>query len=310
MASHNESIIREPLITGNDITYAKITNDVLKPVENMPTKAWWIGFAVASLAACLWVFAVSWTFWFGIGSWGLNKTIGWAWDITGFVWWVGIGHAGTLISAILLLFRQNWRNSINRSAEAMTIFAVICAATYVVSHMGRPWLAYWPLPLPNQFGSLWVNFNSPLVWDVFAISTYFSVSLVFWYTGLLPDLASIRDRATGIRRKIYSVASFGWTGSVKTWQRFETVCLILAGISTPLVLSVLTIVSMNNATSLEAGWHTTKNQPNNKTKTNNTKNAMVHTLLLVSRKVLGLEIYITLFHIESMYKIFLLTGSF
>jgi Ni/Fe-hydrogenase subunit HybB-like protein len=309
MASHNESIIREPLITGRDITYAKITDDVLRPVENMPGKAWWIGFIVSSLGALLWVFAVSWTFWFGIGSWGLNKTVGWAWDITGFVWWVGIGHAGTLISAVLLLFRQNWRNSINRSAEAMTIFAVICAATYIVAHMGRPWMAVYSLPIPNQYGSLWVNFNSPLIWDVFAISTYFSVSLVFWYTGLLPDIAAIRDRADGLRRKIYSVCSFGWTGSVKTWQRFETVSLILAGISTPLVLSVHTIVSMDFATSLEPGWHTTIFPPYFVAGAIFSGFAMVQTLLLVARKVLALENYITMFHIESMNKIIILTGS-
>ncbi|HTH81707.1 MAG TPA: NrfD/PsrC family molybdoenzyme membrane anchor subunit, partial [Mucilaginibacter sp.] len=309
MSSHNESIIREPLITGKDITYAKITDDILLPVENKPNKAWWIGFIVASLGACLWVFAVSWTFWYGIGSWGLNKTVGWAWDITGFVWWVGIGHAGTLISAVLLLFRQKWRNSINRSAEAMTIFAVICAATYVVSHMGRPWMALYCLPLPNQYGSLWVNFNSPLIWDVFAISTYFSVSLVFWYIGLLPDIASIRDRGKGWYRRIYSVLSFGWTGSVKTWQRFETVSLILAGVATPLVLSVHTIVSMDFATSLEPGWHTTIFPPYFVAGAIFSGFAMVQTLLLVTRKVLGLENYITMFHIESMNKIILVTGS-
>jgi Ni/Fe-hydrogenase subunit HybB-like protein len=309
MASHSESIIREPLITGENITYAQITEDVLRPVENKPTKAWWIGFTVASLGALLWVVAVSYTFWFGIGAWGLNKTVGWAWDITGFVWWVGIGHAGTLISAVLLLFRQNWRNSINRSAEAMTIFAVICAATYIVAHMGRPWMAVYSLPLPNQYGSLWVNFNSPLIWDVFAISTYFSVSLVFWYTGLLPDIATIRDRATGLKQKIYSTLSFGWTGSVKTWQRFETVSLILAGISTPLVLSVHTIVSMDFATSLEPGWHTTIFPPYFVAGAIFSGFAMVQTLLLVARKVLGLENYITMFHIESMNKIIILTGS-
>ncbi len=309
MASHSESIIREPLITGRDITYAQITNEVLNPVENMPNKAWWIGFTVASLGAFLWLFAISWTFWFGVGSWGLNKTVGWAWDITGFVWWVGIGHAGTLISAVLLIFRQNWRNSINRSAEAMTIFAVICAATYILGHMGRPWLAYYTLPLPNQYGSLWVNWNSALMMDVFAISTYFSVSLVFWYTGLLPDIASIRDRAIGLRRRIYSVLSFGWTGSVKTWQRFETVSLILAGISTPLVLSVHTIVSFDFATSLEPGWHTTIFPPYFVAGAIFSGFAMVQTLLLVTRKVLGLENYITMFHIESMNKVILLTGN-
>jgi len=309
MSSHNESIIREPLMTGENITYAKITDDLLVSVENKPNKAWWIGFIVAALGALLWVVSVGYTFWTGIGAWGLNKTVGWAWDITTFVWWVGIGHAGTLISAVLLLFRQNWRNSINRSAEAMTIFAVICAATYVVAHMGRPWLAYWIFPIPNQFGSLWVNFNSPLVWDAFAISTYFTVSLVFWYVGLLPDIATIRDRAQGLRRRVYSVMSFGWNGSVKTWQRFEIVCLILAGISTPLVLSVHTIVSMDFATSVIPGWHTTIFPPYFVAGAIFSGFAMVQTLLLVMRKVLNLENYITMFHIESMNKIILVTGS-
>ncbi|SEM03223.1 quinol:cytochrome c oxidoreductase quinone-binding subunit 1 [bacterium A37T11] len=309
MSSHNESILREPLITGKDITYAQVTNDILLPVENKPNKAWWIGFTLASLGALLWVFCVSYTFWVGIGAWGLNKTVGWAWDITDFVWWVGIGHAGTLISAVLLLFRQNWRNSINRSAEAMTIFAVICAATYVVSHMGRPWLAYWIFPLPNQFGSLWVNFNSPLVWDAFAISTYFTVSLVFWYTGLLPDISSVRDRAIGLKRRIYSILSFGWNGSVKTWQRFEIVSLVLAGISTPLVLSVHTIVSMDFATSVIPGWHTTIFPPYFVAGAIFSGFAMVQTLLLVMRKVMNFENYITMFHIESMNKIIMTTGS-
>jgi hypothetical protein len=181
--------------------------------------------------------------------------------------------------------------------------------TYVVSHMGRPWLAYWVLPLPNQFGSLWVNFNSPLVWDMFAISTYFSVSLLFWYTGLLPDIASIRDRAVGFRRRIYSILSFGWTGNVKTWQRFEAVSLILAGIATPLVLSVHTIVSMDFATSVIPGWHTTIFPPYFVAGAIFSGFAMVQTLLLVTRKVLGLENYITMFHIESMNKIILVTGS-
>ena len=297
------------MVTGKDITYAKVTDDILLPVENKPNKAWWIGFTLAALGALLWVVSVGYTFWTGIGAWGLNKTVGWAWDITDFVWWVGIGHAGTLISAVLLLFRQNWRNSINRSAEAMTIFAVICAATYVVAHMGRPWLAYWIFPLPNQFGSLWVNFNSPLVWDAFAISTYFTVSLVFWYCGLLPDIASVRDRARGLKRRIYSILSFGWNGSVKTWQRFEIVSLILAGISTPLVLSVHTIVSMDFATSVIPGWHTTIFPPYFVAGAIFSGFAMVQTLLLVMRKVLNFENYITMFHIESMNKIIMVTGS-
>lgn len=296
-------------MTGKDITYAQITDDILLPVENKPNKAWWIGFTVAVLGALLWVVSVSYTFWTGIGAWGLNKTVGWAWDITDFVWWVGIGHAGTLISAVLLIFRQNWRNSINRSAEAMTIFAVICAATYVVAHMGRPWLAYWIFPLPNQFGSLWVNFNSPLVWDAFAISTYFTVSLVFWYCGLLPDIATIRDRATGLKQRVYSILSFGWNGSVKTWQRFEIVSLILAGISTPLVLSVHTIVSMDFATSVIPGWHTTIFPPYFVAGAIFSGFAMVQTLLLILRKVMNFENYITMFHIESMNIIIMTTGS-
>ncbi len=296
-------------MTGRDITYAKITDDILLPVENKPNKAWWIGFTVAALGALLWVVSVGYTFWTGIGAWGLNKTVGWAWDITDFVWWVGIGHAGTLISAVLLIFRQNWRNSINRSAEAMTIFAVICAATYVVAHMGRPWLAYWIFPLPNQFGSLWVNFNSPLVWDAFAISTYFTVSLVFWYCGLLPDIATVRDRATGMKQKVYKVLSFGWNGSVKTWQRFEIVSIILAGISTPLVLSVHTIVSMDFATSVIPGWHTTIFPPYFVAGAIFSGFAMVQTLLLILRKVMNFEDYITMFHIEAMNKIIMITGS-
>ena len=309
MSSHSESIIREPLITGKAISYSQITEDICAPVERMPSKAWWIGFSIAVAGLLLWLVAVSYTFWNGIGAWGLNKTVGWAWDITNFVWWVGIGHAGPLISAILLLFRQNWRNSINRSAEAMTIFAVICAASFIVAHMGRAWLFHWALPLPNQYGSLWVNFNSPLVWDVFAISTYFSVSLIFWYTGLLPDIATIRDRAQGLRRRIYSILSFGWNGSVKTWQRFETVSLILAGVSTPLVLSVHTIVSFDFATSVIPGWHTTIFPPYFVAGAIFSGFAMVLTLLIIARKVLGFENYITMAHIESMNKIIILTGS-
>ena len=193
------SSVRQPLVTGGK-TYHDVTHDVSRHVEGKPTKLWFLAFLTAAGVLALGSTALLATLWEGIGMWGLNKTVGWAWDITNFVWWVGIGHAGTLISAVLLLFRQKWRTSINRAAEAMTIFAVICAAMFPVIHMGRPWLgAYWALPLPNTYGSLWVNFNSPLLWDVFAISTYFSVSLVFWYIGLIPDFATIRDRATGLR---------------------------------------------------------------------------------------------------------------
>lgn len=306
---HYESELREPLILG-DKGYHEITEDVCRPIEGKANKYWWAAFTLASMALLWWIISVSYTLGTGLGVWGLNKTVGWAWDITNFVWWVGIGHAGTLISAILLLFRQKWRLSINRSAEAMTIFAVICAASFIVSHMGRPWVAYWPLPLPNQFGSLWVNFNSPLVWDVFAISTYFSVSLVFWYTGLIPDFAVVRDRAKTKGVKFwYTILSFGWTGTAKNWQRFEEVSLVLAGLSTPLVLSVHSVVSMDFATSLVPGWHTTIFPPYFVAGAIFSGFAMVQTLLIITRKVLNLENYITIYHIDMMNRIILITGS-
>ena len=304
-----ESELRPPLILG-DKTWHDITEDVCRPAESKANKWWWLAFSLSVAALTWWVIAVGYTVGTGLGVWGLNKTVGWAWDITNFVWWVGIGHAGTLISAILLLFRQKWRLSINRSAEAMTIFAVICAASFIVSHMGRPWVAYWPLPLPNQFGSLWVNFNSPLVWDVFAISTYFSVSLVFWYSGLIPDFAAIRDRATTKwRKRAYTLLSFGWVGSAKNWQRFEEVSLVLAGISTPLVLSVHSVVSMDFATSVIPGWHTTIFPPYFVAGAIFSGFAMVQTLLIIVRKVLNLEDYITIYHIDMMNRIILITGS-
>lgn len=303
------SPIREPLVTGGK-TYHDITEDVCRQVEAKPNVRWAAALAVALVGLAIFIYSVYRTLWYGIGEWGLNKTVGWAWDITNFVWWVGIGHAGTLISAILLLFRQKWRTSINRAAEAMTIFAVICAAMFPVLHMGRPWLAYWVLPLPNTFGSLWVNFNSPLLWDVFAISTYFSVSLVFWYIGLIPDFATIRDRATGpIARRAYALLSFGWTGSAKHWSRYETVSLILAGLATPLVLSVHTIVSFDFATSVIPGWHTTIFPPYFVAGAIFSGFAMVLTLMIITRKVFYLEDYITLEHVESMNKVIILTGS-
>jgi Ni/Fe-hydrogenase subunit HybB-like protein len=247
---------------------------------------------------------------YGIGQWNLNKTIGWGWDITNFVWWVGIGHAGTLISAILLLFRQGWRTGVNRAAEAMTIFAVICAGQFPIWHMGRVWMAFFVLPYPNSRGPLWVNFNSPLLWDVFAISTYFTVSLLFWYAGLLPDLATVRDRAkTKLRKLLYGIAAFGWTGSTKHWQRHESLSLVLAGLSTPLVLSVHTIVSFDFATSVVPGWHTTIFPPYFVAGAIFSGFAMVQTLMIILRKVFYLEDYITLGHIEAMNKVIVLTGS-
>ena len=303
------SSVREPLITGGK-TVKDVTHDIARHVEGKPTMSWMLAILVAIGTLALGTLSLVTTLWEGIGSWGLNKTIGWAWDITNFVWWVGIGHAGTLISAVLLLFRQKWRMAINRAAEAMTIFAVICAAQFPIIHMGRPWVgAYWALPLPNTWGSLWVNFNSPLLWDVFAISTYFSVSLVFWYIGLIPDFATIRDRATGIRKSIYGALSFGWDGAAKTWSRYESVSLILAGLATPLVLSVHTIVSFDFATSVIPGWHTTIFPPYFVAGAIFSGFAMVLTLMIITRKVFKLEDYITMGHIELMNIVIIITGS-
>lgn len=301
--------IRQPLVTGGK-TYSDVTADICRPIENAPTKSWWMGFLIAVFLLLVLVGSLAWTVWEGIGTWNTNKSVMWGWDITNFVWWVGIGHAGTLISAVLLLFRQKWRMSINRSAEAMTIFAVFCAAIFPLFHMGRVWLGFWPLPLPNAFGSLWVNFNSPLLWDVFAISTYLSVSLVFWYLGLIPDIATVRDRATSKARKFwYGFFAMGWNGSAKSWGRYEVVALILAGIATPLVLSVHTIVSMDFATSVIPGWHTTIFPPYFVAGAIFSGFGMVLTLLLIARHVMNYEDYITPEHLEAMTKVILLTGS-
>jgi molybdopterin-containing oxidoreductase family membrane subunit len=302
------SPIRRPLITGNK-TYHQITEDLISPTEKAPTRAWTIGLIISVAVLSYGVFCILWTIYVGIGSWNLNRTVNWGWDITNFVWWIGIGHAGTLISAILLLFRQKWRTGVNRAAEAMTIFAVMCAGLFPLIHMGRIWLAMFILPYPNTRGPLWPNFNSPLLWDVFAISTYLTVSLLFWYTGLVPDFATVRDRAKGMRRKIYNFLSFGWTGSAKHWQRWESLSLVLAGLSTPLVLSVHTIVSFDFATSVIPGWHTTIFPPYFVAGAVFSGFAMVLTLMIITRKLLKLEDYITVEHIESMNKVILVTGT-
>lgn len=303
------SPVREPLITGRK-TYKQISDDICGPVEKPPTMSWKIATAFCALVAAMGFVTIGYSIAYGIGTYGLNKTVGWGWDITNFVWWVGIGHAGTLISAILLLFRQKWRTGVNRSAEAMTIFAVMCAGLFPLIHMGRIWIGFFVFPYPNTRGPLWVNFNSPLLWDVFAISTYFTVSLLFWYAGLIPDLATVRDRAKGkIAKKIYGIFSFGWTGDAKQWHRFESLSLILAGLATPLVLSVHTIVSFDFATSVIPGWHTTIFPPYFVAGAIFSGFAMVLTLMLVARKILKLEDYITIGHIESMNKVIVLTGS-
>ena len=306
---HAESQIRVPLILGNK-TYRNITDDIIAPIEGKANRLWYILFTISVLGFMWGIGCLSYTIGVGIGAWGSNNGVDWAWDITNFVWWIGIGHAGTLISAVLLLFRQKWRMAINRSAEAMTIFAVLCAAIFVTLHTGRPWLDYMLFPLPNQFGSLWPNFNSPLLWDVFAVSTYATVSIVFWYIGLIPDFAMIRDRVVKPRmKKAYALLSFGWGGSVRHWSRFEEVSLVLAGLSTPLVFSVHSIVSFDFATSVVPGWHTTIFPPYFGSGAVFSGFAMVLTLMIIIRKVYKLEAYITIKHIEYMNIVIIVTGS-
>jgi molybdopterin-containing oxidoreductase family membrane subunit len=299
----------QPLIAGTK-SLGQVTADVCAPLERRGSVWWWAAFLPALGVLLLGTAAVSYQIAVGIGTWGLNRTVGWAFDITNFVFWIGIGHAGTLISAILFLFRQKWRTSVNRSAEAMTIFAVICAGLFPVIHMGRPWLAYWMVPYPNWRGPLWINFRSALVWDFFAISTYFIISLVFWYVGLIPDLATLRDRVRpGWYRRLVSFFALGWNGSYRVWHRYEVVYLLLAGLATPLVVSVHSVVSTDFAVSLLPGWHTTIFPPYFVTGAIFSGMAMVLTLMLIARKVMHLEDYITVRHVEAMSKLVLATGS-
>jgi Ni/Fe-hydrogenase subunit HybB-like protein len=298
-----------PRWVDGDRSLRSITDDVISPMEGRPGRGWWVCFVLSVAALLNLKVMVALLFTKGIGMWGLNNSVGWAFDITNFVFWIGIGHAGTLISAILLLFRQKWRTSINRSAEAMTIFAVMCAGMFPLIHMGRPWLAFFIFPYPNQRGPLWVNFRSPLVWDVFAISTYLTISLVFWYLGLIPDLATLRDRARGLKKTIFGALSLGWDGSHRTWSRYETVSLVLAGLATPLVLSVHSIVSMDFATSLLPGWHTTIFPPYFVAGAIYSGFGMVLLLLIITRQTMHLQRFITRRHLESMAKVILLTGS-
>jgi len=298
----------EPLI-GGDKSIGQVTDDICAPLERRATRWWWFAFLPAFALLLLGVTAVSYQIATGIGTWGLNRTVGWAFDITNFVFWVGIGHAGTLISAILFLFRQKWRTSVNRSAEAMTLFAVTCAGLFPIIHMGRPWLFYWIFPYPNWRGPLWVNLRSPLVWDFFAISTYFTVSLVFWYVGLVPDLATLRDRLRpSWYRGLVSFFSLGWNGAYRTWRRYEIVYLLLAGLATPLVVSVHSVVSADFAAGRLPGWHTTIFPPYFVTGAIFSGMAMVLTLMLIARKVMGMEDYLTHRHIEAMTKLILTTS--
>jgi Ni/Fe-hydrogenase subunit HybB-like protein len=297
-----------PLLPAH-MTSALISDQVSGVTERRAPLGWWIYFGISLVFLGVLGISVAYLFWEGIGVWGNNSPAGWAWDITNFVWWIGIGHAGTLISAILFLFRQRWRTSVNRFAEAMTIFAVMCALLFPSIHVGRPWHIYYTLPLPNQMW-MWPNFKSPLLWDVFAVSTYFTVSLLFWYVGLIPDLATVRDRAKSvIRKKAYGAFALGWRGSNRHWRNYERAYLILAAISTPLVLSVHSVVSFDFATSVVPGWHTTIFPPYFVAGAVFSGFAMVMTLMIIARQVFGLKELMTMKHLEYMNKIMLVTGS-
>tara|TARA_Y100000768_G_scaffold362426_1_gene321195 strand:+ start:3733 stop:5100 length:1368 start_codon:yes stop_codon:yes gene_type:complete len=299
---------KEVLIKGNQ-TFGSVTKKIAGVVEMKNSKAWLVGFLMSLMLAGSLLVSIGYLVWEGTGIWGLNNPVGWGWAIVNFVFWVGIGHAGTLISAVLFLFRQSWRTSINRFAEAMTIFAVMCALIFPGVHVGRIWLAYWMFPIPNQM-AMWPNFRSPLLWDVFAVGIYFTVSLLFWYTGLIPDLATMRDRAKSkVKRFIYGILSLGWRASNRHWQNYELAYLMLAGLSTPLVLSVHSIVSTDFAISLLPGWHTTIFPPYFVAGAIFSGFAMVITLAIPTRKIFGLEDFITVSHLERMAKIILLTGS-
>ncbi|MEP0814684.1 MAG: polysulfide reductase NrfD [bacterium] len=300
---------RTVLVTG-DNDFASVTDTVAVIAERPQTPMWWkIAFAISSLLALNLLLLIGYLFCVGIGIWGNNVPVGWAFDITNFVFWIGIGHAGTLISAILFLFRQRWRTGINRFSEAMTIFAVICALVFPTIHVGRVWLLYYVFPIPNQMW-MWPNFRSPLLWDVFAVSTYFLVSLMFWYMGMIPDFATFRDRATNKARQwTYGILALGWRGSNRQWLVYEKAYLILAALATPLVLSVHSVVSFDFATSQLPGWHTTIFPPYFVAGAIFGGFAMVLTLAIPARELLGLKHIITMHHLDNCAKIILATGS-
>jgi len=294
-------------VQGNP-TLTRLDDDIARPMEHRPSTKYFIALAVTLAMLTFGIIAVGYTFYYGIGMWGNNIPVAWAFAITNFVFWIGIGHAGTLISAILFLFRQRWRTAIARTAEAMTIFAVMCAGLFPVLHLGRPWYMLFIIPIPNQHG-LWVNWNSPLVWDVFAVSTYFTVSLMFWYIGLIPDLATMRDRTTSkIKKTIYSVLSLGWRFSNRHWQHYEKVYVILAGLATPLVFSVHSIVSFDFAVSILPGWHTTIFPPYFVAGAIFSGFGMVLTVLIIVRKIFNLQYIITKDHLDKMAKVTLLVS--
>lgn len=302
-------IKREPLVLGNK-SLKDVSDDICRLVETMPGMKYFAGLFTAKMLFLVYIIAQASTVMYGMGMMGISHPVGWGTDIVTFVFWIGIGHAGTLISAILFLFRQKWRTAIARSAEAMTVFAVMVAGTFPVLHTGRPWLAYWLLPYPNQRGPLWVNFRSPLVWDVFAVSTYATVSIVFWYIGMVPDFATIRDRAKNIwRKRIYGALSLGWRGTARHWNHYEMVYMLLAGLSTPLVLSVHSIVSFDFAVGVVPGWHTTIFPPYFVAGAIFSGFGMVVTLMCILRALIpNFKDYVTINHMENMNKIIMTTG--
>jgi len=295
--------VRGPLILGNK-DYRQITSDIIAPIDNK-TPGWWkVAMAVAVTMASIGFFALYYTVRYGIGTWAVNNSVAWGWEIINFVWWIGIGHAGTAFSIFLLILRQKWRTSINRAAEAMTVFAVGCAAVFPAIHMGRVWLAFFIFPYPNTRGPLWVNFNSPLFWDFIAISAYLLISASFWYFGMVPDFASIRDRAkTKIKKAVYGALAFGWTGSTKEWMRYEGLSYVLGGIAAVLVVSVHSIVATDFATSVIPGWHTTIFPPYFVVGAIFSGFAMVMTLMIIIRKYYHLEEYVTDSHLNAIAKI-------
>ncbi len=300
---------RQCLVDG-DRDLAAVTRRVAGVVERpKPPRAWYVAITISGSLTLILLAMVAYLITTGIGVWGNTSPTFWGWDIVNFVFWVGIAHAGTLISAILFLLRQRWRTSVNRAAEAMTLFAVVCAGMYPTIHVGRVWVAYWLFPLPNQM-QMWPNFRSPLLWDVFAVSTYATVSLLFWFMGLVPDLATFRDRATTkLKRTLYGFFALGWRGSARHWQRFERAYLILAALATPLVLSVHSVVSFDFAVSLIPGWHTTIFPPYFVAGAIFSGFAMVVTIMVPARELFGLKELVTMRHLENMNKVILATGS-
>ncbi len=301
-------LVREPLVL-NHRSMHWITDKIAGIVEKPQPKLWWILFVPCFLLSGVMLFCFANLIATGVGVWGTNQPVAWCWDITNFVFWIGIGHAGTLISAILFLTRQKWRTSVNRAAEAMTLFAVMCAGLFPALHVGRVWVVYFLAPVPNA-NAIWQNFKSPLLWDVFAVSTYFTVSVIFWYLGLVPDLATMRDRCkSGVKKLLYGIFALGWRGGNRQWRHYEVAYLLLAALSTPLVLSVHTVVSFDFATSVVPGWHTTIFPPYFVAGAIFGGFAMVLTLMIPARKIYGLHDLLTMKHIDNMSKIILLTGT-